>query len=633
MSHLLDDINSPADLRKLTVAQLEKLAQEIRDRILEVTAAHGGHLAPSLGVVELTIALHHTFHAPEDKILWDVGHQTYAHKLLTGRREAFPTIRQTGGLSGFTRRDESEYDPFGAGHGSTSLSAALGFATARDLRGGQEHVVAVIGDGALTGGLALAALNQAGHLKHDMLVVLNDNEMSIGRNVGALSAYLASLRTAVEPHVRRAREETARFLSAWPLGDSVLEALDRLKDGLKHLLVPGMLFEELGFTYLGPLDGHSLPQLLETLESSHKLPGPLLLHVLTQKGKGYRPAEVDPRRFHGTSPFTLSNGEPEAAGAATFSALFGKFLCELAEKDQRIVAVSAAMLDGTGLAEFKRRFPDRCFDVGMAEEHAVTFAAGLAAAGLRPVVAIYSTFLQRGYDQIVHDVALQNLPVVFCLDRAGLVGDDGPTHHGVFDLSYLSHIPGLVLMAPSSGGDLRGMLQLALSLDSPCALRYPRGAATPAVPAAVSSLPAEDGGSGSGEKACTSRLIREGSDAALLAVGTRVQPALAAAAELEQEGLHCAVVDVRFVRPLDEVLLLRLAQETGLLITVEEAALAGGYGTAVATFLADRDLHDCRLVRLGLPDRFIEQGQREELLAQAGLEAAGIAEAVRRART
>jgi 1-deoxy-D-xylulose-5-phosphate synthase len=623
MSNYLDQINSPADLRKLSVEQLEALAGEIRERLITVTSEQGGHLAPSLGVVELTIALHRVFRAPRDKIIWDVGHQTYPHKLLTGRREAFASIRQQGGLSGFTRREESEYDPFGAGHGSTSISAALGFATARDLRGDKEHVVAVIGDGALTGGLALAALNQAGHVHRDMLVVLNDNEMSISRNVGALSAYLASLRTAVEPHVRRARAETARLLRPWPLGDSVLEALDRFKDGLKHLVVPGMLFEELGFTYLGPLDGHSLPQLLEMLEATKKLPGPLLLHVLTQKGKGYRPAERDPRRFHGTAPFTISNGETETCTAPTFSRVFGETLCALAGQDERIVAVSAAMLYGTGLAEFKRRFPDRCFDVGMAEEHAVTFAAGLAAAGLRPVVAIYSTFLQRGYDQIVHDVALQGLPVVFCLDRAGLVGDDGPTHHGAFDLSYLSHIPGLTVLAPSSGEELRRMLAAALTLEGPVAIRYPRGMAP------------EEGGERQEADHLDmgkSRLLREGTDAALLAVGTCLQAAREAAERLAAAGISCALVDVRSVKPLDAELLERLARETGLLVTVEEAALAGGYGAAVADFLEDRGLRDCRLVRLGLPDRFIEQGERAALLAELGLDAAGIERAVQAAR-
>jgi len=627
MSNYLSTINSPADLKRLSLEQLNSLAREIRERIIEVTSTAGGHLAPNLGVVELTIALHRVFDSPTDKIIWDVGHQSYAHKLLTGRREQFATIRQAGGLSGFTRREESEHDPFGAGHGSTSISAALGFATARDLRGGKEHVVAVIGDGALTGGLALAALNQAGHAGRDLMVVLNDNEMSIARNVGALSAYLTSLRSAVEPHVRRARAETARLLARWPLGDSVLEALDRFKDGLKHLVVPGMLFEELGFTYLGPIDGHNLGQLIDILESAKRLPGPLLVHVVTQKGRGYRPAERDPQRFHGTTPFTVSNGEPETSPIPTFSHVLGEALIELAERDPRIVAVSAAMLDGTGLARFKRRFPDRCFDAGMAEEHAVCYAAGLAAAGLRPVVAIYSTFMQRAYDQIVHDIALQGLPVVLCLDRAGLVGDDGPTHHGAFDLSYLRHIPDLIVMAPASAPELRRMLATALSLPGPAAIRYPRGPA-PEEPAPEG--PAEHSETGP-LPVGQARVLREGKDCALLAVGPLVWSAQEAAAGLAENGVACAVVDVRFIKPLDEALLERLAREVGRLVTIEENALAGGFGAAVAEFLEDRNLNACRLLRLGLPDRFMQHGERAELLVGVGLDRAGIGAAVKRA--
>ncbi len=628
MSSHLDTINSPADLKRLPLEALEDLAREIRDRILEVTSCAGGHLAPNLGVVELTIALHRVFNSPIDKLIWDVGHQSYAHKLLTGRREQFGTIRQAGGLSGFTRRDESEHDPFGAGHGSTSISAALGFATARDLRGGTESVVAIIGDGALTGGLALAALNQAGHAGRDLLVVLNDNEMSIARNTGALSAYLTSLRSAVEPHVRRARADAAKILSAWPLGDSVLEALDRFKDGLKHLVVPGMLFEELGFTYLGPIDGHNIAQTVEVLESARRLSGPVLVHALTQKGRGYKPAERDPRRFHGTAPFALDNGECEPTEGASFSKVFGKALEELAERDERIVAVSAAMLDGTGLAEFKRKFPDRCFDAGMAEEHAVCYAAGLAAAGLRPVVAIYSTFMQRAYDQIVHDVALQRLPVTLCLDRAGLVGDDGPTHHGVFDLSYLRHIPGLVIMAPSSGEELRLMLGLAVRLEGPAVIRYPRGVAEKAEAAeGIRETPSASAESMPVEVA-RSVVVREGTDCALLAVGPMLGTAQEAAVCLAERGISCAVVDARFVKPLDEELLERLARETGCLGTVEENALAGGYGAAVAEFLADRGLPGCRLVRLGLPDGFVEHGARASLLAEVGLDATGIVRAM-----
>ncbi|HEY3398583.1 MAG TPA: 1-deoxy-D-xylulose-5-phosphate synthase [Armatimonadota bacterium] len=622
MPTLLDRINSPADLKKLSTEELRKLAGEIRETIVQVTSCSGGHLASSLGVVELTIALHRIFDTPRDKLIWDVGHQSYPHKLLTGRRDQFPSIRQAGGLSGFTRRAESEYDPFGAGHGSTSISAALGFATARDLRGTREQVVAIIGDGALTGGLALAALNQAGHAGRNLIVVLNDNEMSIGRNVGAISAYLTSMRSAVEPHVRRARAETARLLSRWAMGDAMLEAMDRLKDGIKHLVVPGMLFEELGFTYLGPIDGHNLTQTMEVLESAKRLPGPIMVHVLTQKGRGYTPAEQDPKRFHGTAPFEISDGSCEPKNGASYSQVFGERLTELAEKDKRIVAISAAMIDGTGLEGFKRRFPDRCFDAGMAEEHAVCFAAGLAAAGLRPVVAIYSTFMQRAYDQIIHDVALQELPVVLALDRAGLVGDDGPTHHGAYDLSFLRHIPGLTIMAPSSGAELRRMLTTALSLPGPVALRYPRGLA------GIADLDQSDEPLHLGQ----GRVLREGGDCALLALGTMVAPALAAAELLAARGVDCAVADMRFVKPLDRDLVRRLAAETGCLVTLEENALAGGLGSAVAELLADERLTGVTLTRGGLPDAFVPHGERAGLLADLELDAAGIVAAVERAR-
>lgn len=420
-SKLLKTINGPEDLRGLSRSQLAELAAECRERIIATTSETGGHLAPNLGAVELTIALHRVLRSPKDKIVWDVGHQCYTHKLLTGRREQFHTIRQSDGLSGFPRRSESPHDAFGTGHGSTSISAALGFAKARDIRGSDEKIVAVIGDGALTGGLALEAMNQAGSMEADLVVVLNDNEMSISRNVGAMSAYLAQMRAGiVEPAVRRTRRDMAKMLNRVPLGDAMLVAMDRVRDGLKQLVVPGMLFEEFGFTYLGPIDGHDISQLVDVLDHALNLRGPIMVHVHTQKGRGYKPAEQDPSRFHGTRPFNIADGKcPRREGPTTYSEVFGATLCELAESDKRIVAISAAMLDGTGLSEFKRKFPDRCFDVGMSEEHAVTFAAGMAADGMRPVVAIYSTFLQRAYDQIIHDVALQQLPVLFCMDRGG----------------------------------------------------------------------------------------------------------------------------------------------------------------------------------------------------------------------
>lgn len=615
---LLDRIGSPQDLKKLSLGQLEKLAEEIRKVIIETVSKTGGHLAPNLGAVELTIALHYTFDSPTDKIIWDVGHQCYTHKLLTGRRRAFGTIRQYGGLSGFTSRSESPHDPYGAGHGSTSIAAALGFAKARDLRGGKEHVVAVIGDGAMTGGLALAGLNQAGAMGADMLVVLNDNEMSISRNVGALSGHLARLRAAlVEPAVKRMRADAARALRHLPMGNAMLEALDRVRDGLKHLVVPGMLFEEMGFTYLGPIDGHDIAALVSIFSEAKRLRGPVLVHVVTRKGKGFEPAEHDPTRFHGAKPFDPDNGRWRAGGEGpTYSEVFGEALVELARRDERVVAVAAAMIQGTGLAHFQKTFPDRCFDIGMAEEVAVVFAAGLAAAGLRPVVAIYSTFLQRAYDPIVHDVALQNLPVVFALDRGGIVGDDGPTHHGVFDLSYLRHVPNIVCMVPSDEGELRRMLATAIECQGPAALRYPRGSGPGrGVDAALEPL-----------QVGKAELVRDGGDVAIVAVGTMVDAAAEAAELLAREGVDATVVNARFVRPLDVDLIASAARRCQRLVTVEENVAAGGFGSAVLEALAARDIRVPVRV-LGIPDAFITHGDRQRLLADCGLDAQGIARA------
>jgi 1-deoxy-D-xylulose-5-phosphate synthase len=615
----LDSIDSPADLRGLSRGQLVELAAECRTRIIATTSETGGHLAPNLGAVELTIALHRVLNSPTDKIIWDVGHQCYTHKLLTGRRELFATIRQPGGLSGFPRRAESPHDAFGTGHGSTSISAALGFAKARDLRGSSERIVAVIGDGALTGGLALEGLNQAGATKADFLVVLNDNEMSIGRNVGAMSAYLAKIRAGiVEPAVRRTRRDVARMLTRVPMGDAMLGAMDRLKDGLKQLIVPGMLFEELGFTYLGPINGHDMNALLDVFEHALKLKGPVLVHLHTRKGQGYEPAEQDPARFHGTRPFNITNGEcARREGPATYSDVFGDTLCELAEADPRIVAVSAAMVDGVGLSCFRQRFPDRCFDVGMTEEHAVTFAAGLAAAGMRPVVAVYSTFMQRAYDQILHDVALQGLPVVFAMDRGGLVGDDGPTHHGVFDLAFMRHAPGMVEMVPRHEAELRDMLRTAFGLECPSSIRYPRGGGE----GATSEGPARTLPVGCAE------VLREGGDVAVLALGPQVRAALEAAAALAAQGIEATVVNGRFVRPLDAKLILELAGRIGRVVTVEEGCLTGGFGAAVCELLADAAVHTVAIRRLGLGDEFLPHGSTDALRHQCGIDAAGIAAA------
>jgi 1-deoxy-D-xylulose-5-phosphate synthase len=615
---ILDNIQSPEDLKKLPEEQLPQLAKEIRERLIEVVSQTGGHLAASLGVVELSIALHRVFNSPWDKIIWDVGHQAYAHKLLTGRREEFSTLRQLDGVCGFPRRDESPHDAFNTGHGSTSIAAALGMAQARNLGGSKERIIAVIGDGALTGGLALEALNYAGHLKSNLIIILNDNEMSISGSVGAIASYLSRIR--LDPHYIHARDNFDRLLGRLPRGASALEGLRRFKGGLLHLILPGMFFEELGFAYHGPINGHDLRALLDILEHAKDQPGPLFIHVLTRKGKGYAPAENDATRYHGIGAFDIETGEPlSASSERSYTAVFGDTLVKLAEQDSRILAITAAMCSGTGLEKFAKRFssPKRYFDVGMAEQTAVTFAAGLAAQGFKPVVAIYSTFLQRSYDQILHDVCLQKLPVVLALDRAGLVGEDGPTHHGAFDLSYLRHLPNLTIMAPSDLAELAAMLATALKLGAPAAVRYPREEGE--------NLPADlpeilEVGRG--------RLLREGEDIALIAVGSMVSRSMAAAEILSERGIEAAVFNARFVKPLDEQAIESLARSCGRLVTIEENALAGGFGGAVAEYLTDKGLGSVPMLRLGLPDVFIEHGPREALLKKLGLEAEGIAEQV-----
>jgi 1-deoxy-D-xylulose-5-phosphate synthase len=612
---LLDTIKSPADLKALSIDRLPTLAQEIRQRLIDTVAVTGGHLASNLGVVELTIALHYVFDGPRDKIVWDVGHQAYTHKLLTGRGDRFHTLRQRGGISGFTRRSESEHDPWGAGHGSTAISAALGFALARQLRGSSEAVVAVVGDGALTGGVAFEGLNNAGRLKENMIVVLNDNQFSISPNVGALHAYLDRFRT--DPLYLRAKENLEDVLHRLPAGELVLDAIRRFKGGIKQLFIPGMLFEDLGFTYLGPVDGHSIRLLVETLRQARKVRGPVLVHVITQKGRGYPPAENDASRFHGTPPYKVETGEPLASSGPTYSDVFGDALVRLAERDERIVAITAAMCDGTGLAEFASKFPNRFFDVGMAEQHAVLLAGSLAAAGMRPVVAIYSTFLQRAFDQIVHDICLQRLPVVFMIDRAGLVGEDGPTHHGAFDLAYLRLVPELVVAAPRDLTELAAMLRLALSHDGPVAIRYPRGKG--ANPPADLPDPIPFG---------RAELLRSGDDVGLIAIGSMGAVALEAAQLLEREGISAAVLDARFAKPLDADSIRSLAERTGCLVTIEEGNLSGGFGSAVLELLAAQGLGGTAVKCLGIPDAYVEHGPRSALLESLGLSAAGIARAV-----
>ncbi|PLX81126.1 MAG: 1-deoxy-D-xylulose-5-phosphate synthase [Desulfuromonas sp.] len=619
MSAILENMTDPTNLKQLSNDELRQLAAELRESIIDTVSSNGGHLASSLGVVELTIALHRVLNTPADKIVWDVGHQAYAHKLLTGRQQGFKTLRQLDGISGFPKRAESEYDCFDVGHSSTSISAALGLAAARDCRGRDEKVVAVIGDGSLTGGIAFEGLNQAGHLKKKLVVILNDNEMSISPNVGALSAFLSS--KFASDFFLRAKKETGHILSSMPMfGKELLSLAQRAEHSLKGFLTPGMLFEAFGFDYFGPLDGHDLDALCETLQKVVKIDGPVLVHVTTKKGKGYLPAEEKPSLFHGVGPFDKETGVVKGGkgGPASYTSVFGTTLCEMADRDDRVVAITAAMLEGTGLKPFAEKFPGRFFDVGIAEQHAVTFAAGLACHGLRPVVTIYSTFLQRAYDQVLHDVCLQNLPVCFAMDRGGLVGADGPTHHGVFDYSYLRHIPNLVFMVPRDESMLRRVMATSLEYDGPTAYRYPRGAGE-GIPIDQEPQPLPVG---KGE------VLRNGDAGTILATGSTVSAALECAEILSAEGIELAVIDPVFLKPLDEELICSEAKRTGLIFTVEENVLQGGFGSAVLELLADAGL-DAKVVRIGLPDRFVEQGSQAELRARYGLDAKGIAARVR----
>ena len=618
MTSYLDNLRSPADLAGLSFDQLAGLAQEIRELMIQTVSHNGGHLASNLGVVELTLALHKVFKTPQDKIVFDVGHQSYVHKILTGRRDRFGTLRTFKGICGFPRRDESEHDAFGAGHSSTSVSAALGMAVARDMRGEKHKVVAVIGDGSLTGGMAFEGLNHAGHLKRDLIVVLNDNEMSISRNVGAMSHYLAKMR--LTPTYSWAKHNIEFLLRRIPaIGDSVANTAERMKGSVKYLLVPGMFFEELGFTYLGPIDGHDLPLLVEVLEKAKSLRVPVLVHVLTQKGKGYAPAECRADKFHGVGPFCIESGQSMKSSASpTYTSVFGDTMIELAEKIPEMVAITAAMADGTGLDRFAAKYPGRFFDVGIAEQHAVTMAAGLAAEGRRPVVAVYSTFSQRAFDSLIHDVCLQNLPVVMALDRAGLVGEDGPTHHGAFDLSFARLIPNLTIMAPMDEAELRDMLFTALKINGPVLLRYPRGRSDGfTLNPEFTQLSVGQG-----------QWLKQGSDLIFMAVGAMVQAALKAAALLEEKGVRAGVVNARFVKPLDERLLFAAARRCNCLVTLEENSLLGGFGSAVLESLNQAGIVGTRVLRLGLPDKFVEQGSRDQLLASLGLDAASIAEQV-----
>ncbi len=615
---ILHEINSPEDLRRLPVEQLQEMAGEIRQYILETMSRVGGHTGASLGAVELAVALHYAFDTPRDRLVWDVGHQAYAHKILTGRRDQLPTIKQYGGLSGFLRRDESEFDTFGAGHASTSLSAALGMAIARDKRGEDHHVVALIGDSSLAGGMAMEAVNQAGHLKTRLIVLLNDNEMSIAPAVGALTGYLNRIREAHGYH--RFKDEVGDLLHDAPIfGERLYNAAKTVKDAIAAAVLPGALVNELGFKYIGYVDGHNTRALVNALHEAKQVKdGPVIVHALTQKGKGYPAREQNYYAWHATGPFDLATGaavKSNKAAPPQYTAVFGQTMCELMERDEKIVALTAAMPDGTGIDKVLEKFPERAFDVGIAEQHCVTFAAGMSCEGLKPVCTIYSTFLQRAFDQLVHDVCLQNLNVKFCMDRAGIVGGDGPTHHGLLDIVYLRAVPNMVLMAPKDEGEMRDMLYTMMEHTGPAAMRYPRGNGVGADIARAPEL-IEIG---------KAELLRDGGEVAIIAYGSMVHPSLQAAEHLAKEGIETTIVNARFVKPLDAGLLLALARTKRLLVTVEEAYLAGGFGSAVTELLEENGLLDkVRVVRMGVPDRIITHGDPKLLLAKYGLDADGI---------
>jgi 1-deoxy-D-xylulose-5-phosphate synthase len=621
MSDLLSHIHSPEDIKHFDVPKLAQISREIRQFIISSVSNTGGHLAPSLGVIELTVVLHHIFNTPKDKIIWDVGHQCYAHKILTGRRELFQTIRQHGGISGFPTMSESEYDAFGVGHASTAISAALGMACARDLNGEDFRVIGVVGDGALTGGLAYEGLNNAGASGRDIIIVLNDNSMSISPSVGAISNYLTTIIS--NPIYNKIKNDVWEL--TWKidsLGPRIRWAARRIQRSLKGLIIPGEIFEKLGFRYLGPIDGHNISSLIRIFREVKKFKGPILVHVQTKKGKGYKPAEENAPIFHGLGRFDAKTGELlSSSEVPTYTTIFGDTLVDIAEKNPKIVAITAAMSIGTGLCRFAEKFPDRFFDVGIAEEHAVTFAAGLAVRGLHPVVAVYSSFLQRSFDQIIHDVALQKLPVIFAVDRAGLVGDDGPTHHGVFDLSYLRSIPNLVVMVPKDEEELRHMLwKASLYADGPIAIRYPRGQGL-GVPITDVYKDVPIG---------CAEVIQKGRDLAILALGPLVAQSVCAAQRLKETcGIEAEVVNMRFVKPVDRKILDYIISRFKLILTVEEGVLKGGLGSEVAEFIADRKALYVELIRLGLPDQFMSHGDRDILLSQVGLDMDGIVKAVR----
>jgi len=614
LTRLLQTINDPSDLRRLSMEQLSELAAEIREDIIKSTSVNGGHLAPNLGVVELTLALHYAFDTPNDKLIWDVGHQCYAHKLITGRRDDFLSLRQLDGISGFCSRKESKWDHFTTGHCSNSISLALGMAKARDLKGEDHKVIAIIGDGALDGGMSFEALNHAGDIASPLLVVLNDNKMSINRNVGALHRHLDKLRA--NPKYGKAKRNVQSFLEHIPLiGKPMAKGVSHFKNKIKSLLVSGMYFEDLGFTYLGPVDGHDIPGLINIFTSAAAINKPVIIHTMTEKGKGYAPAQESPRLWHGVDPFDIESGKPkQEKKSRSYTQVFGDTVISLAEKDHRIAAITAAMTDGTGLAEFKNRFPDRFFDVGIAEQHATSFAAGLANNGMRPFLAIYSSFLQRAYDQIIEDVCLQELPVVIAVDRAGIVGQDGCTHQGMFDITYLRSIPNLTVMAPASADELEQMLRFAAEQNSPCAVRYPRGSCDYKE---IPLFPMEKG---------HSAMLNDGSDLAIFALGAMVSTACRIKEILQQRGINARVINARFAAPIDKDALYKAAEECdGRIVTIEDNVMEGGFGEGCMHILAEIKAD---LFIFGLPKEFIPHGSRDQLLLRLGLDADSIAQSI-----
>lgn len=612
MNKYLESHDFPDDLRKMDYDDLELLTYEIRDFLVEEVSKSGGHLSSNLGVVELSIALHRAFDTPKDKLIWDVGHQTYVHKILTGRAQRFDSLRKFGGMSGFPKMSESKFDIFDTGHSSTSLSLGLGLAVARDLSGEDYNVITVIGDGAMTGGLAFEALNNAGNIDTNMIVVLNDNGMSISPNTGGLSKYLGRLRSSRKYISMKA--QIKKNVSRVPLiGEGMVAGMQHARDSIKYAVIDGVLFEELGFRYFGPVDGHDIKEMCETFELAKEAEGPVLIHVMTQKGRGYSKAENNPNVFHGIGPFDMETGQPlKKSSIPSYSGVFGNKLIQMAEQTEKIVAVSAAMFEGTGLEKFSREYPKRAFDVGIAEGHAVTFSAGLAKAGMKPFVAVYSTFLQRAYDEIMEDVCLQKLPVVFCIDRAGIVGADGETHHGIFDLSYLKHMPNLTVMAPKDGRELEAMMEFAAEAEGPCAIRYPRGEA-------------ENFGTDSVIEAGRAEVIREGKDTEIWAIGAMVKKALDAADILEDKGISAGVVNMRFLKPFDLSLLRGSADRFKLIFTLEDNVVSGGAGEEINNLLSDKDV---KVLNIGWPDKFIEHGSCEELYEKYGMDANSIAERI-----